>query len=182
MIYESKGQAETERTVVEVTHHTKLVMGVSTLVVHDVVTANSKLSEDTYDWYAQHRNGDVWYFGEETKKYDSQGNFTTKGSFQAGVDGAQPGIVMVGKPTVGVRYRQEYYKGHAEDEAEIIDTNASARVAYGSFKQVVKTKDYTVLEPNLIEHKYFARGLGFVLVEHVKGPPERVELVRVERA
>lgn len=181
MIYESKGLKDREGTVVEVTYDTKPIMGVRTVVVHDVVTVNGKLSEDTYDWYAQHRNGDVWYFGEDTKKYDTDGKFTTKGSFLAGGDGAQPGIVMLGNPKVGVRYRQEYYKGQAEDEAEVIDTNASAKVAYGSFDHVVKTKDYTVLDPKVIEHKYFARGVGLILVEHVKGPRERVELVKLER-
>jgi hypothetical protein len=170
-----------ERTIVEVTHDTKKIMGVNTVTVHDVVTLNGKPSEDTLDWYAQDRKGNVWYFGEATKKTEG-GTVSTKGSFEAGVNGARPGIIMEAHPRVGDSYRQEYYKGVAEDRADVLSTTESATVPAGSFQDLVMTKDYNPLDSAApIEHKYYARGIGLILVVHVTGPAERVELVKVER-
>lgn len=181
MVYEGSTPEGQQRTVVEVTHDTKKIMGVNTITVHDIVTLNGKPSEDTLDWYAQDRNGNVWYFGEATKKTDG-GTGSTKGSFEAGVNGALPGIIMQGHPKVGDAYRQEYYKGVAEDRAEVLSTTESATVRAGSFQDLVMTKDYNPLDPTAaIEHKYFARGVGQILVVHVTGPAERIELVKVER-
>jgi hypothetical protein len=180
-IYEGNTPEGRQRTVVEVTRDTKRILGIKNMVVHDIVTLDGKPSEDTYDWYAQDKDGNVWYFGEATKKTGAGGKADTKGSFEAGVDNALPGIIMEGHPKVGDSYRQEYYQGVAEDRADVLSTSASATVAAGAYKDLVKTKDYTLLDSAApIENKYFARGVGFILVEHITGPPERVELLRVE--
>ncbi len=178
-VYEGETADGRERTVTEVTRETKKVMGVETVVVHDTVTQDGKLIEDTNDWYAQDKAGNVWYFGEATKEI---GSASTAGSFEAGVDGALPGIAMPAHPKVGDRYRQEYYRGVAEDTGEVLSTTDSATVAAGSYADVVRTKDANPLDPSAaIEHKYYARDVGFVLVRHVTGPAERVELTKIEK-
>src|SRR5262249_22301658 len=136
------GVQETGETVrVTVTSDTKVVMGVPCIVVHDVASAGGKVIEDTYDWYAQDDQRNVWYFGEDTTEYDSTGGTDKEGSWQGGVDDAKPGIVMLGTPTVGTRYRQEYLAGEAEDEGEVLALDASVTVAYGAFTGCVQTRD-----------------------------------------
>ena len=120
----------TEVTLVTVSDSTKVVDGVRTTVVHDVVRLDGRLLEDTYDWYAQDATGNVWYFGEATKEYDGD-RVDSSGSWEAGVDGARAGIVMKAHPRVGDAYRQEYYPGEAEDEARVVATDATATVPYG---------------------------------------------------
>ena len=109
-------------------------MGVSTTVVRDTVTIDGALVEDTYDWYAQDQEGNVWYFGEETAEYEDGEIVSTAGAWEAGVDGALPGIVMEADPTVGDSYRQEYYPGEAEDMAEVVQTGVSEEVAFGCIR------------------------------------------------
>lgn len=179
-IYDGIATDGRERIVVEVLRETKTVMGVRCVVVRDTVTLDGEVIEDTYDWYAQHRDGSVWYFGEDTKEIENGKVVSTKGAWEAGVDGAQPGVVMPAEPKVGDRFRQEYAAGEAEDEFAVIDTAASATLTTGAMSGLVKTADTTRLDPDVVEHKYYARGVGFVLVEHVQGPPERIELVTVE--
>jgi len=152
-----------ETTAVTVTSTTKTIMGVECIEVRDTVSLDGVVKEDTLDWYAQHRDGTVWYFGEDTKEYEDGKVVSTEGSWIAGVDGAQPGIVMPAQPKVGEAYRQEYYKGHAEDMAEVVGLTDSATVPAGHFAGTLKTKDYTPLDPDLIENKYYARGVGVVL-------------------
>ena len=169
-----------ERTVVTVTHRTKVVDGVPAVVVHDVVFRDGRLLEDTYDWYAQDRAGNVWYFGEDTTEYDAQGNADTGGSWEAGVDGAQAGIAMKAHPRKGPAYRQEYYPGEAEDQAEVVRHGAKASVPYGDLHGLLMTHEFTRLEPDADEHKYYARGVGVVLevaLEHT----DRTELVSMTR-
>jgi hypothetical protein len=170
----------TERDEMAVTHDTKQIMGVECVEVNDKVWEEGKLIEQTFDWYAQDREGNVWYFGEDSKEYENGKVVSTKGSWEAGVDGAKPGIIMQAHPKVGQIYRQEYYKGEAEDMAQVLDLNGSAKVPYGSFDHVLVTKDWNPLEPNLLEHKYYAAGLGNIMEISVKGPPERIELVEVK--
>jgi hypothetical protein len=167
-----------ETTVVEVTTNTRTLMGVRCVEVRDTVRLDGEIIEDTLDWYAQHRDGTVWYFGEDTKEYEAGKVVSTKGSWQAGVNGAQPGIVMPAAPAVGDRYRQEYYRGDAEDMAEVLSTTAQAQVPIGSYTGVVQTKDTTPLEPQLLEHKYYARGVGPVLTVDLGNGNARDELVR----
>jgi len=149
------------------------------VVVHDTVSEEGSVVEDTLDWYAQDSEGNVWYFGEDSKEYENGQVTSTKGSWEAGVDGAQPGIVMEASPKVGDTYRQEYYPGEAEDMAKVLNVNESTTVSAGSYKEVVVTEDFTSLEPDVVEHKYFAPGVGFVMGSMVKGGSEQIELVKI---
>src|SRR5215210_2944884 len=151
-----------QRDEFTVTHSTKKVMGVECVAVNDKAWENGKLIEQTYDWHAQDKKGNVWYFGEDTKEYKNGKVVSTKGSWEAGVDGAKPGIIMQAHPKVGQSYRQEYYKGEAEDMAKVQSLNESVTVPYGSFDGVLETKEWTPLEPGYVEHKYYARGVGQV--------------------
>ena len=168
-----------QRVEVTVTEDTKQILGIGATVVHDVVTDDGRLVEDTYDWYAQDRWGNVWYLGEDTKEYENDEVVSTEGSWQAGVDGAEAGVVMPAEPEVGQAYRQEYYAGEAEDRGEILTVDDAARVPFGSFDGVVKTRDTTPLEPKVLEHKYYAEGIGPVLAVSVSGG-SREELLRFE--
>jgi hypothetical protein len=176
--YRSQTEDGVETTVVTVTDKTKTIMAVPCVEVRDTVELDGRLKEDTLDWYARHRDGTVWYFGEDTKEYEDGRVATTEGSWTAGIDGALPGIVMPARPRAGDRYRQEYYKGEAEDMADVLGTAERATVPAGSYDGVVKTEDYTPLEPGLREHKYYARGVGVVLTFDVAGGGTRDELVK----
>jgi hypothetical protein len=176
-VYEGKQGDATERTLVEVTPDTKAILGVTNVVVHDTVSNDGTLKEDTFDWYAQDRVGNVWYFGEDTKEFENGVVASTEGSWEAGVDGAKAGIIMKARPRVGVAYRQEYYRGHAEDFAQVLGKSESVTVPAGTYHDVVKTKEFTPLEPKLLEHKYYARGVGVVREVTVKGGSDRVQLV-----
>ena len=176
-IYEGEDDGESERVVVEVTNQTREVMGVTCVIVRDTVTIEGELVEDTYDWFAQDADGNVWYFGEDTKEYENGEVVSTEGAWEAGIDGAQPGIVMLATPKVGDRYRQEFYEGEAEDMGEVIELDTSVKVAFAAFDDVVVTKDFTPLEPDVVEHKYYAAGVGLVLEEKVEGGDGRIELI-----
>jgi hypothetical protein len=170
-----------KRVEVTVTKRTKRVMGIEARVVHDVVTEDGDLVEDTYDWYAQDADGNVWYLGEDTKEYENGKVKSTEGSWEAGVDGAQAGIVVPAAPRVGMKYRQEYYAGEAEDRGEILSLSEKATVPFGSFQQVLMTKDTTPLDPKILEHKFYARGVGPVLAVTLSGGSDREELIRFTR-
>jgi hypothetical protein len=176
-VYEERKAEGDERTVVEVTRDTKTILGITAVVVHDTVTKDGNVKEDTFDWYAQDRRGNVWYLGEDTKEYENGAVVSTKGSWEAGVQGAQAGIIMKARPEPGAPYRQEYFKGQAEDFGQVLSTSESVTVPAGAFRDVVKTKDFTPLEPKLFEHKYYAPGVGVVQEVTVKGGSGRVELV-----
>jgi hypothetical protein len=171
-----------QRVVVTVTRRTKpIANGITARVVRDRVTEDGELVEDTFDWYAQDRAGNVWYLGEETREYENGKVTSTAGSWEAGVDGAQPGVVMPAKPRVGLAYRQEHYAGEAEDEAEIFSLAEQVEVPYGHFAHVLMTKDANPLQPRVLEYKFFARGVGPVLAVGVSGGSDREELVRFTR-
>ena len=177
---ETDGQGGTQRVVVTVTPRTKTIMGIEARVVHDIVTEGNQVIEDTFDWYAQDADGNVWYMGEATKEFEDGKLKTTAGSWEAGVDGAQPGVIVPAQPKPGMAYRQEYYKGEAEDAAEVLSVDERAEVPYGSFDRVLLTKDSTPLEPKLLEHKFYAQGVGPVLALTVSGGSDREELIRYE--
>ena len=179
-VYQGETKHATEGDVVRVTSDTKNIMGVECVVVDDKGTVNGKLTEQTYDWYAQDKEGNVWYFGEDSKTYKNGKVTSTKGSWEAGKNGAEPGIIMPANPKVGHTYRQEYFKGVAEDMAQALRLNGSAKVPYGSFNHVLVTKEWSPLEPNVVEHKYYAAGVGDIKEVTVKGPPETLELVDVK--
>ncbi|HJZ50290.1 MAG TPA: hypothetical protein VKE41_24135 [Roseiflexaceae bacterium] len=165
---------------VSVTHATKRILGVTTTVVHDQVFEAGVLSEDTFDWYAQDVAGNVWYFGEDTKELDPSGHvISTEGTWQAGVDGAQPGIIMEAHPHVGDRYQQEFAAPVAEDMAQVRSRDGSACVRYGCFDDLLVTKEWTPLERGVVENKYYAQGIGVIREVVVKGGDERSELVRI---
>jgi hypothetical protein len=176
-VYESETSEGLERIVVEVTDDTRDVMGVRTAVVRDTVTLDGVVIEDTFDWYAQDAEGNVWYFGEDTREFENGVAVNTKGAWEAGIDGAQPGIVMKADPEVGDRYRQEYYKGEAEDEAKVLALDASVDVPFGVFGDVLKTRDFTLLEPTVVEQKFYANGIGVVQERMVKGGSQLTVLV-----
>lgn len=176
-VYEGVSADGQERIEVSVTRETRQVMGITCVVVHDVVTIDGEVVEDTFDWYAQDLEGNVWYFGEDTREYENGVVVSTQGSWEAGVDGALPGIVMDADPRPGEAYRQEYYAGEAEDMAEVISLSETASVPYGSFDNVLMTRDWTPLEPVIAEQKYYASGVGLVLEVVVEGGSGRVELI-----
>ncbi len=178
-VYEGTKDGAFQRNDVTVSHDTRTILGVRCVVVHDVVTEENNLVEETFDWYAQDSDGNVWYFGEDSKEYEGGKVTSTKGSWEAGVDGAQPGIVMEASPKVGDTYRQEYYPGEAEDMAKVLNVNESTTVPSGSYHEVVVTEDFTPLEPDKVEHKYFAPGVGFVKGSMVKGGAEEIELTEI---
>jgi hypothetical protein len=178
--YRSVGDEAEETVTVTVTDQTRVVQGVTTVVVHDVATdASGEVLEDTYDWFAQDADGNVWYFGEDTTAYDADGRPDTQGSWEAGVDGAEAGLVMPATPRVGDGYQQEYRPGVAEDRAQVLSLAEQREVPAGTFADLVETEDTTPLEPGLVERKYYAEGLGVVYEETVTGGTERLELVEV---
>src|SRR5215216_3230020 len=180
-------QDTTERDEMAVTHDTKQIMGVECVEVNDKVWEEGKLIEQTFDWYAQDEEGNVWYFGEDSKELENGKVTSTKGSWEAGVDGALPGIIMPADPKVGDSYRQEYYEGEAEDMAEVVSLDGSGlndavSTPYDSFsKDVLVTKDWSPLEPEILEEKYYAPGIGVIGEVTATGPAEKIELVDLDK-
>jgi hypothetical protein len=154
------GVPETHTTVV--TGRTKMIAGVRTRVVHDdVTTTGGQLVEKVSDWYAQDREGNVWYFGEATADYENGAVVSTQGSWEAGVDGAKPGIVMPAHPRPGPAFYSEFRPGVAEDRAQVLRTDAALRIPkYGRFTHVVEIRDTNPLDPGMVSHKWYAHGVG----------------------
>jgi hypothetical protein len=163
---------------ITVTHETKVIMGVPCMVVHDVVTKNGILAEDTYDWIAADNHGTVWYFGEDTQEISPGGAISTIGSWEAGVGGAQPGILMPANPMPSGPYRQEYGLGVAEDMGQIDGLGDSVTVPAGTFADCVRTLEWSLLEPGT-EKKWYAKGVGVVRTESTAG--EVAVLVSITR-
>jgi hypothetical protein len=178
---ETDAEGNPQRVEVTVTNETKTIAGIEARVVHDVVSENGQVIEDTYDWYAQDADGNIWYLGEDTKEYENGKVKSTAGSWEAGVDGAQAGVIVPADPKVGMTYRQEYYKGEAEDAAEVLSLDEKVSVPYGFFSKVLMTRDHTPLDPKLLEHKFYARGVGPVLALAIAGGSDKEELIRFER-
>ena len=148
--------------------------------VDEDCTGEYVLAEDTFDWYAQDEDGNVWYMGEDTTAWDDEENcLTTEGSWKAGDDEAVPGVIMLGEPRPGVSYRQEYYEGEAEDAARVLRLNATVSIEDGEFTGCLMTKEYTPLAPGEVEHKFYCRlsqgGVGLTLINELKGKTKRVE-------
>ena len=160
------------KDILTVTDETKAIQGVVTTVVHDRVFERGHLIEDTYDWYGQDAQGNVHYYGEDTKELDSHGRVKTReGSWQAGVDGAKSGMFMPAHPRVGQRYRQEYYKSHAEDWAKIVSVGSGR----------VTTNEWSGIEKGVLDKKVYKHGVGNILEASIKGGHEYLKLVRVTR-
>ena len=176
---EKDGEGSVQRVVVTVTEETKRIAnGIEARVIHDVVSQGSEPIEITDDWYAQDSGGNVWYLGERTAEYENGKVVSRAGSWEAGVDGAQPGVIMPAEPSPGLAYRQEYYAGEAEDRAKVLSLAEQAEVPFGHFSDVLLTKDLVPLEPDVLEYKLYAPGIGPVLTLDVSGASGREELIR----
>jgi hypothetical protein len=166
-----------------VTEQTKhIANGVTARVVRDTARAGGKIVEDTFDWYAQDADGSIWYLGEDTAEFEDGKVSSRSGSFEAGKDGALPGIVMPAHPRRGMAYRQEYSKGNAEDNGEVLSLDEMADVPAGHFSKMLLTKDTSAIETTSLEYKLYAKGVGPVLTLGVSGDTSREGLVRVDRA
>jgi hypothetical protein len=175
--YEGESDGETERTEIEVLAETREILGVTATVVRDTVYVDDEIVEDTFDWFAQDLDGNVWYFGEDTREFEDGVAVNTEGAWEAGIDGALPGIVMPAEPEVGDAFRQEYYPGEAEDMAEILEAGVARSIAFGEFDDVVVMKNWTPLEPEVIEEKWFASGVGMIYEMTTAGGEGSAELV-----
>ena len=177
---ETDAAGDVRRNDVVVTRKRKTIMGIKAIVVHDTVRQGGRLTEDTFDWYAQDSEGNLWYLGEDTTEYHGRTK-TKEGSWEAGVDGALGGVVVPAHPKPGLRYREEYYKGHAEDGAAVLTRHAHAKVPHGTYDNVLQTRNFSPIEPNVVEEKFYAPGVGVVLEITVSGGSDRSELVSFEK-
>ncbi len=181
-VYRGAKDGKPARDVVTVTHRAKLVNGVRCRVVRDRLSVRGHLAERTADYFAQDGRGTVWYFGEDTAELGLRGRvITTEGTWHAGVDGARAGIFMPAHPRVGERHRQEFLRGHAEDRFQVVSLDARVVVPFGTFKHALRTREWTPLEPGVIDAKYYVRGVGEVSEQTVRGGDEVAELVRIVR-
>lgn len=183
-VYTSIEEGSKRRVVLTVKNATKMILGIQARVVAEVVSEDGQVTQATDSWYAQDAQGNIWFLGEETREIEKGKVTSTEGSWQAGVDGAQPGVLVPGRPKPGLKYRQEYFKGTAEDHAEVLSLNERTTVPAGYFSRLLLTKEYTHLEPKNLDYKFFARGVGPVLVLEIgtSGGLTREVLVRFKKA
>ena len=178
-VYEGTSDGEHEVVKVTVTQQTRQILGITCVVVRDEAWIDGQLHERTFDWFAQDVAGNVWYFGERTAEYEHGEIVSREGSWEAGVDGAKPGIVMLADPLVDAAYRQEFYEGEAEDKARVIALDERVSVPIGAFGDVLVTEDWTPLEPAVLEHKHYAPGFGVVFERLVEGGDGVLRLVEI---
>lgn len=179
-IYEGKTELGNEHVEVTVSSEPKVIAGVTYAALTDVVMVDGQLEEGTVDWYAQDKQGNVWYFGEDTKEYKDGKVTGTQGTWEASVNGAKPGIIMKANPVVGDTYRQEYYKGEAEDMATVLSLADSAAVPVGSYSDKLVTNEWSALDnPPVFEHKYYAKGVGEILTQGFEGGGWKLKLVEI---
>ncbi len=179
-VYRGIKDGKTQIDRVFVTRHTKTILGVHATVVRDVATQGGRVIERTFDWYAQDKQGNVWYLGEDTIAFENGGS-STEGSWKSGVHGAVPGIVMEADPQVADGYRQEFWKGHAEDQAWVLTRGGTVHVPFGHLRHALGTMEWTPLEPNVIDKKVYARGIGLVSEKSQTGPLETALLIGLHR-
>jgi hypothetical protein len=176
-VHVTNPEGESLQETITVTNQTKQIAdGVTARVVRDIVYDHRKPTETTDDWYAQDKDGNVWYFGEDTASIEN-GKRDTSGSFEAGRNGADAGIAMPAHPTVGLTYREEYYKGHAEDRTKVLALDQQVEAPAGHFTGAILTDDYSPIEPTVSEYKLYARGVGPVVAVSVSGEAEREDLL-----
>ena len=177
------GVAENGKTrqtgVVFVTRRTKKILGVRCRVVRDTGYTAGKPEERTFDWYAQDRAGNVWYFGEDSRDYRSGHWVRSGGSWKGGAHGAKPGILMLADPQAGQTYRQEYYLGHALDVATVLGPDGTVRLPFKTVRHALETSETSELEPGVVERKWYAPGLGEIKSADVQGSHEATHLVSV---
>lgn len=182
LVYTGVKDGEPALDITATTSRTRVIEGVTTRIVEDRLYLSNVLAERTADYFAQDECGNVWYFGEDTAELDAHGHvISTEGSFHAGVDGAQPGVVMQAHPQIGRDFRQEWYQGEAEDQFRVVSLSARVTVPFGSFGNVMRTREITALEPGVVDNKYYVRGVGEVKEVAVKGPTEELDLVEIIR-
>ena len=181
-VFELKGETEdgVERETITVTHRTREVMGVRTTVIKDVIRVDGKIAEYTYDWYAQDKDGNVWYFGENTAEMENGKVVNRHGSWEAGVDGAMPGIIMNADPQVLDSHRQEYYAGEAEDMYWVVADHEIVSAPAGTFDDAIRTLEWNPLEPRIIVEKFYAPDVGLVAERALSGGTEVVELLSID--
>lgn len=179
--YRETEDGSTTRVVVTVSSETKRIAnGVEAAIVRDTATEDGVVVEDTKDWFAQDADGNVWYLGEDTADFEDGHLGSKEGSFEAGVDGAQPGIVMPADPQPGMDYRQEYLEGEAEDNGAVLALDQQAETPAGHYEGTILTADTSALEPDVVEYKLYARDVGVVLTITVSGGTGREELLSTE--
>jgi hypothetical protein len=166
--------------IVSVSNQTKRILGVDTTVVRDRAYVNGELQEDTQDWFAQDKDGTIWYFGEKTREHED-GRLSTEGSWQAGVNDARAGIFMPRRPRVGQVFHQEFARGVGEDCFQVIGLETAIRVPYGSSQHALRTKEFNRLEPGVVDNKWYVPGVGQVREQTVRGGSDFLQLVSVER-
>jgi hypothetical protein len=180
--YSGVKDGKPSRDVVTVTHTKKLIAGVAATELKDDLYVEGRLEERTTDWYAQDRAGNVWYLGESTAELDKSGRVTNReGAWLTGRDGARPGIYMPARPVVGQSARQEYLEGHAEDHFRVVSLAASVTSPYVTSTHALLTEEWTPLEPGVLDHKLYVRGVGTVREQTVKGGVERNVLISLHR-
>ena len=177
--YRSETPDGLETNDVAVTRDSKQILGVDVTVVHDQVFLDGELAEDTFDWFAQDTEGNVWYFGEDSKEIEDGQVVSTEGSWEAGVGDNEPGIIMLAHPKVGLAYHQELAPDIAEDMARVLSLKASPEVPYGSFENCVGTMEWSLIEHGVREHKSYCPGVGLVLEDQPKGGHIRNQLVSI---
>ena len=183
-IYRGTEEGESPQDIVTVatTSTKKLANGITARVVRDTARSERQIVEDTVDWYAQDSEGNVWYMGEQTAEFENGKVVSRAGSWEAGKDGAMPGIMIPAQPQVGQRYRQEYKKGDAEDNGEVLAMNNLVEVKAGQYRRTLVTMDTSTIEPDVVEFKFYAPNVGPLLALDIAGGAAREELVKIEKA
>jgi hypothetical protein len=176
LTYRGKIDGRSATDVFSVTNGTKVILGVTTTVVHDEVFIKGELVEDTEDWFAQDADGNVWYLGEDTKELENGQVVSTEGSWEAGVDNARAGIFMPAEPKVGQVFKQEDAKNVAEDCFRIVELNASVKTRFVSSNEALKTEEFSLIDPGLVDNKHYVRDIGLV---RDQGGSDLLELVSV---
>ena len=176
-VYRELEDGEVHRDDVTVTNRTKMVGGIEVRVVNDRVSQNGETLEQTYDWYAQDSKGNLWYLGEDTAEYENGKLKTKEGSWAYGVDNAQPGVIVPASPRQGMSYREEYYAGHAEDAAAVLNVTSQVQVPFGRFHDALLTRNFSSIEPTVEEMKFYAKGVGPVMELLVSGGSGRTDLL-----
>jgi hypothetical protein len=179
LVYSGIKDGQAQRDTVKVTSQTKVILGVRATVVTDVADHNGTILERTSDWYAQDKQGNVWYLGEDTIHFLANGKGDTSGSWEAGVNGAVAGIVMEADPQIPDAYRQEFSAGEAEDTAWIVNRGGTVSVPYGKVRNVLTTLEATRVEPGAYDEKVYGPGVGIILEHSLTGDPEVAKLVSV---
>ncbi len=179
LVYEGVKDGQSQVDTVIVTNQTRVIEGITARMVSDVSTHDGTLLEKTFDFYAQDKQGNVWYLGEDTTAFLANGKTDTSGSWMAGVNDAEPGLIMEANPQIPDAYRQEFLAGQAEDTAWVVELGGAVTVPYGKVRNTLKTLEATRIEPGSYDLKVYAPGIGIVLEQSLSGPPEVASLVSV---